>query len=51
MSKLVETKTNSKYLVGYLDILVRPLDLRLPKMTGLLRYLKLKIEMKVKTII
>ena len=32
--KLVETKTNSKYLVGYLDKVIRPLILILPKMSG-----------------
>ena len=32
--KLVETKTNSKYLVGYLDKVIRPLILILPKMRG-----------------
>ena len=44
MSKLVETKTNSKYLIGYLDKAMRPLVLITPKMSGILRYLKLKIK-------
>ena len=38
ISKLIETKTNSKYLIGYLDKLIRPLILILPKMSG---YVKL----------
>ena len=44
ISKLVETKTNSKYLIGYLDKAMRPLVLITPKMSGILRYLKLKIK-------
>ena len=49
ISKLVETKTNSKYLTEYLDKFVGPLVLVLPKI-NMLRHLKLKIETKVKTI-
>ena len=37
ISKLVETKNNSKYLIGYLDEFIRPLVLILPKMS---RYVK-----------
>ena len=37
VSKLVKTKTNSKYLVGYLDKDMRPLVLIIPKMS---RYVK-----------
>ena len=33
ISKLVETKTNSKYLIGYLDKVIRPLVLVLRKMS------------------
>ena len=32
--KLVETKTNSKYLTGYLDKVITPLLLIMPKMNG-----------------
>ena len=32
--KLIETWTNSKYLIGYLDDVMTPLVLRLPKMNG-----------------
>ena len=31
ISNLVKTKTNSKYLIGYLDNAVRPLVLIMPK--------------------
>ena len=34
VSKLIETKTNSKYLIGYLDEIIRPLVLILSKMSG-----------------
>ena len=34
ISKLVKTKTNSKYLIGYLDETIRALILKMPKMTG-----------------
>ena len=34
VSKLVETKNNSKYMIGYLDKIIRPLVLILPKMSG-----------------
>ena len=30
MSKIVETKTNFKYLIGYLDKAIRPLVLMVP---------------------
>ena len=45
ISKLVKTKTNSKYLVGYLDKDIRPLVLIMPKMS---RYVKtFKVEDKI----
>ena len=34
ISKLIETKTNSKYLIGYSDKAVRPSVLIMPKMSG-----------------
>ena len=34
ISKLIERKTNSKYLIGYLDKAIRPLVLIIPKMSG-----------------
>ena len=39
VSKLTEGKTNSKYLIGYLDKAVRPLALIMPKMSV---YVKVK---------
>ena len=50
-SKLVKTKTNSKYLIGYFDKAIRPLVLTMPKMSrvDMLRHLKLKMEIKIKT--
>ena len=44
--KLVKTKTNYKYLIGYLDTVIR-LVLLLPKM---LRHSKLKMAIKIQTI-
>ena len=37
ISKLVKTKTNSKYLIGYLGKVIRPLVLIMPKMSGYVR--------------
>ena len=34
ISKLIKTKTNSKYLIGYLDKNIRSLVFIMPKMTG-----------------
>ena len=42
ISKLVKTRTNSKYLIGYLDITVRLLVLIIPKMTGYVKTFKVK---------
>ena len=45
MSKLVKTKTNSKYMIGYLDRDIRPLVVIMPKMSG---YVKtFKVEYKI----
>ena len=40
--KLIETKTSSKYLIGYLDKTMRPLILILPKMIGYVKTFKFK---------
>ena len=48
-SKLIEAKTNSKYLTGYLDKVIRP-KRRCLKEVDMLRHLKLKMEIKIKTI-
>ena len=41
ISKLIETKINSKYLIGYLDKVIRPLVLMLLCSVDTLRHLKL----------
>ena len=40
--KLVKTKTNSKYLFGYLDKTIRSLVLIMPKMSGYIKTFKAK---------
>ena len=51
ISKIVETTTNFKYLIRYLDKVIRPLDLVLPKISELvLKHLKLEMEIKIKAI-
>ena len=42
ISKLVKTKTNSKYLIGYLDKAIRPLVLIMPTMSGYVKTFKTK---------
>ena len=42
ISKLIETKTTSKYLIGHLDIVIRPLVLVMPKMSGYVKTVKVK---------
>ena len=42
ISKLIEAKNNLKYLIGYLDEVIRPLVLMLPKMSGYLKTFKEK---------
>ena len=43
ISKLVKTKTNSKYLIGVkFDKAIRPLVLVMPKMSGYVKTLKVK---------
>ena len=43
ISKSVGTKTNSKYLIGYLDTVIRTLVLILPKMSGFVKTFKKKM--------
>ena len=50
VSKLIKTKTNSKYLIGYSDEVRQPLVLILPKWMDMLKHLKLKMEIKIRTI-
>ena len=40
--KLVKTKTNAKYLIGYLDKDIRPLVLIMPKMSGYAKIFKVE---------
>ena len=42
VSKLIETKTNSKYLLWYLDEVLKPLAIILPKMSGYVKDFKVK---------
>ena len=42
ISKFVKTKTNSKYLIGSLDQVIRPLVLILPKISEYVRAFKVK---------
>ena len=42
ISKLVKTKTSSKYCIGYLDKFIRPLVLIMPKMSGYVKTFKVK---------
>ena len=44
ISQLIQTKTNSKYLIGYLDKVIRSLVLVLSSWVDILRHLKLKIK-------
>ena len=42
ISKLLKTKNNSKCLIGYLDNVIRPLALILPKMRRYVKFFKNK---------
>ena len=48
ISKLVKTKTNSKYLIGYLSNVIRPLVLVLPKTSGYVKTFRIKQRDRVK---
>ena len=39
---MIETKTNSKYLIGYSDKVIRPLVLMMPKMSVYVKMFKVK---------
>ena len=41
-SKLIKTKTNSQYFIGYLDKVIRQLVLILPKISGCVKPCKVK---------
>ena len=42
ISKLVKTKTNSKYLIGYSDRAIKPLVLIIPKLSGYVKTFKVE---------
>ena len=44
ISKLLKTKFDSKYLIGYLDKTISPLALIMPKMSGNVKTFKLKAK-------
>ena len=46
ISKLVKTKANSKYLIGYVDKAIRPLVLIMPKISGYVKTFKKEIKVK-----
>ena len=50
VSKTIETKTNSNYSIRYLDEVIRPLVLILPKMSEYVKILTLKMEIRIETI-
>ena len=41
---MLKTKTNYYYLIGYLDIAIRPLVLITPKMSGYIKTFKVEVE-------
>ena len=47
ISKLIEAKTNSKYLIGYLNKVIRPLVLILSKMSGYVETFKVTDKNKL----
>ena len=47
ISELVRTKTNSKYLIEYLNKVIKALVLIMTKTNDMLRHLKLKMEIKI----
>ena len=49
-SKLVKTRTNSKYLIWYLDKVIRPLVLILLKMSGCVETLEVKMKTDKKSV-
>ena len=48
ISKLIETKTNIKYLIGYLDKTIRPLVLIMPEISGYVNAFKVEYRDKYK---
>ena len=50
ISKLLKPKANSKYFIGHLDKIIRPLVLIMPKISGCIKAFKVKDGDKNKTI-
>ena len=50
ISKLAKIKTNSKYLIGYLDKVIRPLVLIVPIVSGYVKIIGVKDKNKGKKI-
>ena len=50
VSQLISTKTHYKYLIRYLDKVIRLLLLILPKMSGYVKKIKLKMKTNIKPI-
>ena len=46
ISKLIETKTNSKYLIGYLDKVLRPSALILPNVSRHIKAFKIQLRQR-----
>ena len=46
ISKLIETKTNSKYLIGYLDKVLRPSALILPNVSRHIKAFKVQLRQR-----
>ena len=46
-SKLVKTRSNSKYLIGYLDKVIRPLGFILTKISGYVKTFKVTDKKKI----
>ena len=49
ISKLVEIKSNSKFMIGYLDEVITALVLMLPKMSGYVKTFK-KVGIRIKIV-
>ena len=47
-SKSIKTKNNFKYFIIYLDNVIRPLVLMLPKRVVMLKRLRVKTEIKIR---
>ena len=48
LSKEVKRSSSSKYLIGYLDEVIRSLVLMLPKKSGYVKTFKIKLEIRIR---